>query len=152
MQTFLPYPSFSKSMMALDDKRLGNQVYNEGMVILRQLTECPDGYTDPITGKLKRGWSRHPAVKMWRGYEDALALYLWAGVVELNRRGKDYDDRPWCIELRSKLTHSCPMPPWLGDPEFHASHRSNLLRKDPVWYGQWDWTEPDDLEYVWPEV
>lgn len=134
MQTFLAYPSFAESMRVLDDSRLGNQVYREGMTLLR--------------GK----WPNHPASKMWRGYEVALALYLWAGVVELNKRGKDYDDRPWCIELRSKLTHSCLMPPWLGDPDFHASHRSNLLRKDPVWYGQFGWTEPDNLEYIWPEV
>ena len=134
MQTFLPYPSFPESMRVLDDSRLGNQVYREGMTLLRG------------------GWPNHPASKMWRGYEDALALYLWAGVIELDKRGKDYDDRQWCIELRSKLTHSCPMPPWLGDGNFHASHRSNLLRKDPVWYGQFGWTEPDNLPYVWPEV
>lgn len=132
MQTFLPYPDFAQSMACLDPSRLGNQVYREGMTLLRG------------------GWPNHPASKMWRGYEDALALYLWAGVVELGKQGKDYDDRPWCIELRSKLTHSCPMPPWLGDPDFHASHRSNLLRKDPVYYGQFGWTEPDNLEYVWP--
>jgi hypothetical protein len=32
----------------------------------------------------------------------------------------------------------------------HDSHRSNLLRKDPQWYGQFGWTVPDDLPYVWP--
>jgi hypothetical protein len=42
-------------------------------------------------------------------------------------------------------------PPWLGDERLHASHRSNLLRKDPEHYGQFEWTEPDDLPYWWPE-
>ena len=32
----------------------------------------------------------------------------------------------------------------------HASHRSNLLRKDPEHYMQFGWTEPPDLPYVWP--
>lgn len=41
-------------------------------------------------------------------------------------------------------------PFWFGDPAFHAAHRSNLLRKNPQWYGQFGWTEPNDLEYMWP--
>jgi hypothetical protein len=135
MQTFLAYPSFTESMHVLDDSRLGNQVYREGMTLLRG------------------GWPNHPASKMWRGYEGALANYLMAGVHELYRRGKDYHDRPWCQELFSYAVGSdmLSLPPWLGDPDFHASHRSNLLRKDPVWYGQFGWTEPDNLEYIWPE-
>jgi hypothetical protein len=46
--------------------------------------------------------------------------------------------------------HNTGPPPWLGDNTFHASHKSNLLRKDPVWYGQFGWSEPTDLPYVWP--
>lgn len=42
------------------------------------------------------------------------------------------------------------VPPWLGDERVHASHRSNLLRKDPVWYGQFDWTDNPTDPYVWP--
>lgn len=42
------------------------------------------------------------------------------------------------------------MPPWFGREDFHASHRSNLLRKHPDWYRQFGWYEPDDLPYVWP--
>src|SRR3546814_11842397 len=41
------------------------------------------------------------------------------------------------------------MPPWLGNAAFHASHRSNLLRKDPGFYGRYGWPEPPDLPYVW---
>lgn len=136
MQTFLPYPSFVQSMRVLDDSRLGNQVYREGMTLLRG------------------GWPNHPAAKMWKGYEAALAQYLVCGVEELLDRGKDYSDRPWCMELGGIYTRlispDIKFPPWLGDPAFHASHRSNLLRKDPVWYGQWGWTEPNNLEYIWP--
>ena len=133
MQTFLPYPSFYHSMEALDPSRLGNQVYREGMTLIRG------------------GWSNHPAAKMWRGYHVALAEYLLAGCDVLLDRDKDYTDRDWYTEL-STIRYSGPYiePHWLGDPAFHASHRSNLLRKDPVWYGQHGWTEPDNLPYVWP--
>jgi hypothetical protein len=40
-------------------------------------------------------------------------------------------------------------PSWLGNSDFHASHRSNLLRKDPEHYAQFGWTESDNLPYVW---
>lgn len=42
------------------------------------------------------------------------------------------------------------MPPWMGDTDFHASHRSNLLKKNIEYYSRWGWQEPHDLEYVWP--
>jgi hypothetical protein len=41
-------------------------------------------------------------------------------------------------------------PPWLGDEGVHASHRSNLLRKDREFYSKYGWAESDDLPYVWP--
>jgi len=132
MQTFLPSSNFSESMRVLDNSRLGNQVYREGMTLLRG------------------GWPNHPASKMWRGYEAALVQYLMTGVKELFNRGKDYSSRPWAIELES-MQGDVVLPPWLGNKEFHDSHKSNLLRKDPIWYGQWDWDVPDNLEYVWPE-
>lgn len=137
-------------MRCLDDKRLGNQVYNEGMVILRQLLNAPDGYTDPVSGVFKAGWSRHPAVKMWRNHEQALALYLWKGVIELTNRGKYYDDRPWYSELEQHIIEYPVMPPWLGRTDVHSSHRANLLRKDPNWYGRFEWTEAPMEGYVWP--
>ena len=158
MQTFLPYPDFQRSMICLDPSRLGNQVYREGMTLLRG------------------GWPNHPAAKMWRGYEQALAMYLLCGVEELLARGKDYRDRPWCQELlntvpiqpinnfemwlRSSraIMRLAPMPPWLGDDKLHASHRSALLYKDRAWYSQFKWKEKPlgpspitgKLQYVWP--
>lgn len=62
MQTFLPYRSFIESAKCLDNKRLGKQRV-EVLQILNTLT-----------GK-SNGWSNHPAVRMWRGYERALCAY-----------------------------------------------------------------------------
>lgn len=43
------------------------------------------------------------------------------------------------------------MPRWLADEEFHRSHRSSLVRKDPDFYRPLFPDVPDDLPYVWPE-
>ena len=42
------------------------------------------------------------------------------------------------------------LPPWLGDPAFHRSHQSVLVRKDPEHYRKFFPDVPDDLSYVWP--
>lgn len=129
MQTFLPYPDLRKSIQCLDYRRLGKQ-----RVEARQIL-----YTN-VAGK--GNWYNHPAVCMWRGYNEALKLYMNCCIVEWIRRG--YNNTMEMMTV-GKLT----MPPWLGSPDFHASHRSNLLCKDPGWYGQFGWTEPKNLLYVW---
>jgi hypothetical protein len=50
----------------------------------------------------------------------------------------------------AQLRRAGQLPPWLGEPAVHVSHRSALLRKDPVYYRPFFPTEPDDLPYVWP--
>ena len=135
MQTFLPYPGFAESARVLDDIRLGKQRV-EAFQIVRTLA----GVT--------KGWRHHPAVKMWRGHEDALVDYGLAMCVEWTNRGRADTVHDKLLEHRSD--RDAVLPPWFGDPDFHASHRSNLLRKDPQWYGQFGWAEPDDLPYVWP--
>jgi hypothetical protein len=132
MQTFLPYPSYSDSVRVLDPSRLGNQVYREAFTLIRG------------------GWPNHPASKMWKYHHHHLALYILAGLDELRNRGKHY---PHHYEEAYKHLEANPNygpPSWLGNPEFHASHRSKLLSKNSVWYGQFGWTEPSDLPYVWP--
>lgn len=131
MQTFLPLPSFKESARSLDYRRLGKQ-----RVEARQILDCLRG-----VGSLR--WQNHPAVRMWRGYENALAAYMDACIDEWVGRGY----RNTMILARPT---SIIMPPWFGDPSFHASHRSNLLRKDPTFYGALGWTEGTELPYVWP--
>ena len=64
MQTFLPYDDFRRTAEVLDQKRLGKQRV-ECIQVLRGLTR--PGY----------GWRHHPAVKMWRGHEEALGRYAY---------------------------------------------------------------------------
>lgn len=150
MQTFLPYPDFEASARVLDARRLGKQRV-EALQILNALT---------VPG---HGWRNHPAVLMWKGYEEALVRYALA-MVEV-----------WCelgfndtcaakvtdalrervgvspVRTQAELAAADALPPWLGDEAFHRAHRSSLVRKDPEHYRpRFEDDLPDDLEYVWP--
>jgi hypothetical protein len=148
VQTFLPYADFDACARALDTRRLGKQRV-ETLQILRALTV--PGY----------GWRHHPAAKMWRGYEEALAAYGEAICREWCRRGHaDTCAGKIAAEVeglgitkvrnQAALARAGALPPWMGDEAFHRSHRSSLLRKDRAWYGPLFSDVPDDLPYVWP--
>ena len=137
MQTFLAYADYDKAARVLDNRRLGKQRV-ESLQILKALTE-PD-----------YGWKNHPATKMWRGYEHALAEYSIAICDAWLERGFKDTCRGKIIQQVLKVPFNSNKPFWLGDESIHASHRSNLLRKEPSWYSQFNWSEPDDLDYVWP--
>lgn len=139
MQTFLPYADFDASARVLDMKRLGKQRV-EVLQILKALS-------DPMYG-----WQNHPATKMWRDYEGALVFYGVCICQEWRNRGyKDTcGNKIRNLFLDNPAWNLIPDPPWLGDENFHASHRSNLLRKAPEWYSQFGWAELDNLPYIWP--
>lgn len=134
MQTFLPYDSFSKSARSLDNKRLGKQRVEAKQIYL--------SLTVPTYG-----WKNHPAVKMWKGYHDLLAIYGASICYEWTRRGFKDSLYPW---FKERMTLDYEAPKWIGMEAFHHSHQSNLLRKDYDWYSQWGWTVSSDLPYYWP--
>lgn len=129
MQTFLPFPNFKKSAIVLDPKRLLKQV-----VEARQIIDA-----------LEYGsrWSNHPAVTMWKNYLPCLYLYYNIFLQEWIDRGNSTQMTPYPVEEN-------PIAPWwLGIPLFHLSHQSNLKRKDPDYYSQF---QPDaNWVYLWPE-
>lgn len=140
MQTFLPYPDIVASAECLDYRRLGKQRVETKQILLA------------LMGKSK-GWINHPATLMWEGHEHALAQYGVRMCLEWKRRGYKDSLLEFFIDIRARYwpaIHSPDLPWWWGNPKFHASHRSNLLRKDPVFYGKYGWTEPSDLPYWWP--
>jgi hypothetical protein len=148
MQTFLPYDDFERSARVLDLKRLGKQRV-ECIQVLRGLVR--PGY----------GWRHHPAVLMWAGHAEALGRYAFTMVDVWIERGfadtcaatiADDLGEAGVSRVRPErdIRAAGAMPPWLGDPAFHRSHQSALLRKDPQHYGPLFPGVPDDLEYVWP--
>jgi hypothetical protein len=144
VQTFLPYPDFVATAATLDPRRLGKQRV-ETLQVLRALI------------REKYGWKRHPAVRMWAGYEEALVSY---GLVVC--RAWTAAGRPdtcaasmlheYAGEVRDQaaLAGTGDLPPWLGRDDLHLSHRSSLLRKDPDFYRPLFGDIRDDLPYVWP--
>ena len=135
MQTFLPYPDFYQSAQCLDRARLGKERV-ECLQILHAITEPT------------YGWQNHPIVKAWRGHTAYLALYGLCICDEWIARG--YKDTCYA-KIAPYLDSAENTPPeWLGDERVHASHRANLLRKDPEWYSRFGWSESPDMPYFWP--
>lgn len=132
MQTFLPYADLRKSAQVLDSRRLG-----------KQRVECVQ-LLNALRGKSK-GWTNHPAARMWRGYHLGLELYMTYCIQEWKSRGyRNSMPEVW-------VPDSAPLPPWFGDEAFHRSHQSNLVRKDPAYYGPLFPGVPDNLPYIWPQ-
>ena len=131
MQTFLPYPDYRECARVLDYRRLGKQRV-EAWQILRAMK------------RVKGGWVNHPAVNMWRGYEESLNAYGREMCLEWIARG--YNDtmleRFVCVDAHEP-------PAWLGDSRIHISHQSNLIRKDPLYYQPLFPEVPDNLAYFW---
>lgn len=162
MQTFLPYPSIPDSLKSLDYRRLGKQRV-EAKQLLRSMAR--DGLLKPwaidiaalfnecstdaeIAEALKKknsGWKNHPARRMWEGNHLGLAYYHDCSIRVWIERGYN-NTMPFVCGSEDPY-----LPSWFGDKDFHDSHKSNLLRKDPQHYGQFGWDVPHDLPYIWPE-
>lgn len=162
MQTFVPLTSsFEDIARTLDRARLNKQAL-EGWQILMTLLELdPQG-----NHRIPKGWVNHPAVKMWRGHEMALYLYIKAMVDEWIRRGYkstigDKAKNTIQIALSKGILSSSfsTNPAWISDmatfKKIASSHRTALLVKDYEWYSQFGWaedpgTKPETYDYVWP--
>jgi hypothetical protein len=143
MQTFITHPDPTETARILDRQRLGKQRV-EAIQIARTLLALTE----------KRGWSRHPAVRMWHGYEAYLVrVYLRAMMDEWARRGyANTKCEQHYEQLIAQLTtfgqHDDVAPSWFGTAVFR-SHQSNLVRKHPEHYQKF-FKISADLEYVWP--
>jgi hypothetical protein len=161
MQTFVPVTdSFDDIAKVLDNKRLNKQALEGWQILMNLLQLDPQGQH-----RVSKGWSNHPAVKMWRGHETALYLYIQAMVKEWKRRGYkstigDKAKATMVVALKlGLLPPTASNPVWISSSktfsEIASSHRLALLNKDYEWYSQFEWPEdngsrPETYEYVWP--
>lgn len=146
----------------LDDKRLGKQRLEAAQII--KILEVYDE-----TGNFSGGYSKHPALQMWKGHTDALKAYFNLCVLAWIKRGfkNTYDLYPVDHEryrivpgdfdgttttFDEEFDEYC-FPKWFGFPPLILSHRAALLRKNPTHYASFD----DDLTapyyhrgYLWP--
>lgn len=128
----MPHADFERTARCLDDRRLGKQ-----RVEAMQIGNALRTPHNP--------WRRHPAVRMWAGYEGALDAYMNACIIEWIRRG-------FTINMALADVPAWPtMPPWLGDERLHASHRASLRRKAPEHYERFGWRDDVRTPYFWPE-
>jgi len=137
MITFLPWADYVDSAKALDYRRLGKQRV-EAYQLLRGLLG------------ISTGWIHHPASKMWKGYEPALASYTVDICDEWIYRG--YRDTILDKVLELIDAHKLALvkhPSWLGNEDFHRSHRANLVRKNPKYYVPLFGDLPPE-PYIWP--
>lgn len=147
MQTFVPFADIDESAESLDNKRLNKQLL-EGRQIYSILS------SQRTTG----GWVNHPAVKMWRNYDNALFAYLTGIASECNRRGiateKNWNALCDMHESNWDRGDNVVMPPWWGDNRVHESHRNNLYVKDPDYYAEFSLANRiaccDKCNYFWP--
>lgn len=134
MMTFVTSSDPVECARVLDYKRLGKQRV-EAYQILRTLR------------KHSHGWKNHPAVKMWEGHEDALALYMNAMIDEWVLRG--YKNTMQKEEIKGATPK---LPWWFTWKPLHDSHKAALNRKMPSWYN----FEVDDVfmrhGYIWPHT
>jgi hypothetical protein len=134
VQTFLPYSNFTLTASILDRQRLGKQRV-ETLQILNSL----------VHGK---GWANHPAVRMWKGYENALVEYGIAICKEWINRG--YHDSCYDkIAAFDNPKQEILYPEWLNG-KIHSTHRAALLFKLPEYYSKYSWIEIPKIDYYWP--
>lgn len=137
MQVFVPYTSFQEIARCLDKRRL-----------LKQIVECVQivNANRKIQRGEKAGWQNHPAVKAWRGHENALIRYASVLLEEWKNRGGNYS-KPLPQEDPAETEE---LPAWWGRLDVHGSHKRRLMAKAPEHYSQfWPGLKPSE-EYVWP--
>jgi hypothetical protein len=89
--------------------------------------------TTHVTRKVGGGFSSHPMVLMWLGYERGLKRYINLCIQEWLKRG--YTNTMLVYPLKDEPSY----PHWIYSESLHKSHRSALLRKElvrkePKWY------------------
>ena len=138
MQTFLLHKAFKETAKLLDTPRLQKQrvecfqIYN-AIIGLRL-----DSVTQEIVGEAK-GWTAHPAVRMWKDAPAFLCLYAQYISKECDAR-EIADHRMLNAFFSSRMMrHPFRVPDWASNEKEREriihSHRCNMIRKDPEFYG-----------------
>lgn len=147
MQTFMPMIEYKAALETLDDARLNKQIL--------EVTQLANAIMDPTAG-----YQHHPATRMWRPHVLALLTYgisaagVWARRKRISSMERSASLYSCQVAIAKHLgprraAKSHQIPPWVGDVDFHESHRSNLIRKDPIHYNDWPGT-PELMPYLWP--
>lgn len=136
---WLPFASTKANLEVLTDQHVFEVVY-EGLQCLRNI------YVGDLSWRDARMWGSHPAT---------LLAYAAAAEREMVRRG--HNPEPRVIRAHVALSRAewplAPVPPWwFGDPAYHESQRSHLIRIEPTHYAQrLPFTTRLELPLIWPQ-
>lgn len=136
----MPYGQYyDETAKCLDNKRLGKQRV-ETYQILRILTGETYG----------KGWTNHPATRMWQNHVFQLYVYQTAICTEWQRRGFKDTVLESSQELVKKynIKPSIKLPEWMTNPAVAITHRANLYLKDPIYYFEFQDEAKIYLDYV----
>jgi hypothetical protein len=135
---WLPFASTKANLDVLNDQHIFEIVY-EGLQCLRNI------YVGDLSWRDARMWGEHPA---------ALLAYVSRAEREMVQRG--HSAEPRVLSAHVALSRAgwplAPVPPrWYGNPRFHLSQRSHLIRVDPEYYARrMPPTTPLELPLIWP--
>jgi hypothetical protein len=133
VNTFVTAPTVEECASNLDNKRLGKQRVEAKQII------------DILESNKVQGFSNHPIVGQWRGFTQALKVYYNAMFDEWAERGfKNEKLSRYQIVQDPKLSHLVKdpneivvmFPAWFFSPIMHLTHKCDLYRKKPEFYGQ----------------
>lgn len=147
LQTYLPVPDFEESAKLLSNRHLERQRRDVYTIL-------------EVLAGLRDNWRNRPAVAMWRGSELVLFEYGIKMCREWQARGNrdEMEERILSFVQDSMVVgiwtpdNNQEMPWWLGNPGFHLSHKSNLIREEPEHYRRLWPDVSDNLPLVWPDA
>jgi hypothetical protein len=158
MQTFLAYDAHLDTAQCLDRSRLGKQRVEAIQLLNAGHDLFYDHDLKRVVDRPAKGWQNVAVTRAWRPYPLALVAYGLTMCREWTRRG--YVDNcsrqfaAYAEYFRDTGEEYVEPDWWINAPMRYAiirSHRSNLIRKDPGYYGKMWPNIPPDLEYVWPD-
>ena len=129
MQTFVPYADLVKSCGSLDKKRCFKQVVETKQILcILRAKNLPEDWQQ-TKSYTNQPFFNHPAVRMWKGYEEFLKQYYNVFLEYCINVHKIKTDLPFlfCFKNPEK-------PFWWGEEKIHRSHRARLIVKDFEFY------------------
>lgn len=153
LNTWLPYDNYAESADILTDRHIFMQL-QDCTKLLYWLTEMPLNRRTPSKAQLE-----HPCVIQWRGYVPSLYDYTLEIMMvayersSLTNKQEQISEMAENINILDGLVSNMKeeTPSWLGNEDYHLSHKSNLIRLSRSAYES-IWPDvPDNLELIWPK-
>lgn len=94
-------------------------------------------------------WINHVATLMWEDHLETLCLYMNVTIdTWCSRKNKNGQPTKNTMVKNNINVQLLSLPPFIGNNEFHATHRANLIRKDINFYGT-KWHDIPCTGYLW---